>query len=105
MTTTRTQDIMIVVFCAAMWGLWWFPVQKFEAIGLTGPWIGVAMCAATLPIGLIWCLFRRGSMSPRAVLGGVLIGAAFMLYAVSVSYTDFLRAVLLFYLALSLIHI
>ena len=57
------------------------------------------MCAATLPIGLLWCTTRRGALSPRAILGGIFVGAAFMLYAVSVSYTDFLRAVLLFYLA------
>lgn len=99
MTTTRTMDIAIVVFCATMWGLWWYPVRALEGIGLHGPWIGVTMCAVTLPIGLAWMTTRRGSLSSRAILGGILVGAAFMLYAISVSYTDFLRAVLLFYLA------
>ncbi|MEM9140665.1 MAG: DMT family transporter, partial [Pseudomonadota bacterium] len=99
MTTTRSIDITIVLFCALMWGLWWYPVSLFEEAGLSGAWVGLAMCGATLPIGLIWSLFRKGTVSPRGILGGVLIGAAFMLYSVSVSYTDFIRAVLLFYLA------
>ncbi|MEM7058763.1 MAG: DMT family transporter [Pseudomonadota bacterium] len=99
MTTTRSTDIAIVVFCAAMWGLWWYPVQQFENVGLAGPWIGLAMCACTLPVGLAWISMRSGGISPRGVLGALLIGACFMLYAVSVSYTDFIRAVLFFYFA------
>ena len=57
------------------------------------------MCLTTLPIGLTWLAFRPSPLSPRAIVGCVMVGAAFMLYAVAVSYTDFIRAVLLFYLA------
>ena len=99
MTTTRTIDMAIVLFCAIMWGLWWYPVQGFEAAGLTGPWIGFVMSLTILPVGLMWSITRKGSLSGRAIVGAALAGTAFMLYAIAVSYTDFLRAVLLFYLA------
>lgn len=91
--------IWVVMFCAAMWGFWWYPVALFESAGLEGPWIGFAMNVAAMPVALIWCLVRPGAVSSRAVLGCLFVGLAVTLYAVAASYTDFIRAVLLFYLA------
>ncbi len=91
--------IGIVLFCALMWGFWWFPISLIEETGITGPLVGVVMNAAALPVAVGWAVTRRGQVSPRALLGSVLVGLAVTLYAVSVTYTDFLRAVLLFYLA------
>ena len=99
MSQSRQVPILVVMVCAAMWGFWWFPVSLFEAAGLHGPWIGFAMSASALPVGLIWVLTKSGGMSPRAVLGASLVGLAVTLYAMAASYTDFIRAVLLFYLA------
>jgi len=89
----------VVLVCAAMWGFWWYPVALFERAGLTGPWVGFAMSAAALPVAGLWCLLERGGLSGRALLGCLLVGVAVTLYAVAASYTDFIRAVLLFYLA------
>ena len=91
--------IWIVLFCAAMWGFWWYPVALFEGIGLSGPWIGLAMSGSALPVAIAWAATRRGALSPRAFIGCILVGVAVTLYAMAASYTDFLRAVLLFYLA------
>ena len=91
--------IWIVLLCAAMWGFWWYPVALFEGIGLSGPWIGLAMSGSALPVAIAWAATRRGALSPRAVAGCILVGVAVTLYAMAASYTDFLRAVLLFYLA------
>lgn len=96
---SRTPAIVVVIVCAAMWGLWWYPVGLFEDMGLGGPWIGMVMCVTTLPVGLVWMAIRPRGLSPRAVAGCIIVGAAFMFYAVAVVYTDFIRAVLLFYLA------
>jgi len=82
-----------------MWGFWWFPISLIEETGITGPLVGVVMNAAALPVAIAWAVFRRGQVSSRALLGSFLVGLAVTLYAVSVTYTDFLRAVLLFYLA------
>ncbi len=100
MTTARTGlAVPTVVFCAAMWGLWWLPVEMIESTGITGTHVGIAMNLAVLPVALIWMAMRPTAMSARALVGAVLVGAAVSLYAISVTYTDFLRAVLLFYLA------
>ena len=99
MSQSRRGPILVVMFCAAMWGFWWFPVSLFEQAGLSGPWIGFAMSASALPIGLLWMLTRSGRLSGRAVVGALLVGLAITLYAMAASYTDFIRAVLLFYLA------
>ena len=100
MTTARPGlAVSVVVFCAAMWGLWWLPVQLIEGQGITGTHVGIAMNLAVLPVALGWLILRPVAMSPRALVGAVLVGAAVSLYAISVTYTDFIRAVLLFYLA------
>lgn len=95
----QTTAIWVVLISALMWGMWWYPVGLLEAAGLHGPWIGVAMSAAILPAALIWLLAAPRAAHPAALLGGVLVGVAVTLYAMAASYTDFIRAVLLFYLA------
>ena len=76
MTSRINPAIWVVLVCAAMWGFWWYPVALFEGAGLTGPWIGMAMSAAALPAAGLWCLFERGGLSGRAVLGCLLVGVA-----------------------------
>lgn len=92
--------VWVVLFCAALWGFWWYPVALLERVGLSGPWIGLAMSAAALPVAAVMCAVdRRGRISARATFGAMIVGGAVTLYAISVNYTDFLRAVLLFYFA------
>lgn len=99
MARSQSAAIWVVLVCAALWGFWWFPVALFEGAGLTGPWIGLAMSVCVLPVALVWAATTRGSLSGRAVVGAAMAGLAVTLYAISASYTDFIRAVLLFYLA------
>ena len=95
----RSTAILVVLVSAIGWGLWWYPVGLLEGLGFSGPWIGVAMSAAILPAALIWTVLRPRPAPAAALLGGALVGVAVTLYAMAASYTDFLRAVLLFYLA------
>jgi drug/metabolite transporter (DMT)-like permease len=95
----RGAAVGIVLLCAALWGLWWWPVSLLEAAGLAGAWIGFAMSAGVLPVALIWAAIRPGGLSPRAFAGAAMTGLAVALYGVAAYHTDFLRAVLLFYLA------
>ena len=97
--TRQLVAIWVVLLSSLMWGLWWFPVGLMENAGLQGPWIGIAMSAAILPAALIWVVAAPRGAHPMALLGGALVGVAVTLYAMAASYTDFLRAVLLFYLA------
>ena len=91
--------VLVVLASALLWGMWWFPVGLIEGAGIRGPWIGVTMSAAVLPAALTWFLVAPNRASPMALLGGALVGLAVALYAMATSYTDFIRAVLLFYLA------
>ena len=62
MHASRTASLALV-FGGAMWGLYWIPVRFFLDKGLTGPWPGIAMYAATLIIllPLIWTERNRRS--------------------------------------------
>lgn len=85
---------------ALLWGLWWLPIRWVESLGITGLWPGVALCLGALPVTAALALWRRGPWPSRHTLAGaVLIGMAMMLYGGSLSFTDVVRAVLLFYLA------
>lgn len=97
--TRQTAAIWVVLASALMWGMWWYPVGLLEDAGLRGAWIGIAMSVAILPAALIWVVVSPRGAHPVALAGGALVGVAVMLYAMAASYTDFIRAVLLFYLA------
>lgn len=97
--TRQNVAIWVVLVTALMWGMWWFPVGLLEAAGLRGPWIAMAMAGLILPSALIWIAIAPRRAAGPALLGGALIGVAVALYAMAASYTDFIRAVLLFYLA------
>lgn len=97
--TRQSGAICVVLMTALFWGVWWYPVSLLEGIGLQGPWIGVAMSSAIFPAALIWVAIQRQGAPMTALAGGALIGLAVTLYAMAASYTDFIRAVLLFYLA------
>jgi drug/metabolite transporter (DMT)-like permease len=57
------------------------------------------MAVAALVLCLPLLVIMPGRVSPRGVLGAIMVGGAVMLYTVAVSYTDFIRAVLIFYIA------
>jgi len=94
----RGGTVGLAVCAAVLWGLWWIPVRALEAAGLTGAWVSLAITLAALPVlGLV----ARGAplLPARAVIGALTIGLAVTLYSISLSFTEVVRAVLLFYLA------
>ena len=84
-----------------MWGVYWIPVRFFVDQGLTGPWPGMVMYTAALAVlsPLLWRIRQHLFSKWRdLLLSGVLTGAAFSLFTISLVYTDVARAILLFYL-------
>ena len=84
-----------------MWGVYWLPLSYLQQAGLTGTSAGIVLyigcLLALLPV--IW----RYRLALRThwrvlVMSGMLTGCAFSLYTTSLSYTDVIRSILLFYL-------
>ncbi len=91
----------VVIFAAAIWGLFWIPLRFFEAHGLDAAWATVAQFVVPalllLPVAL-WRVAHRQPIGLNHYSTGLLIGAAFVLYYESLLLTDVVRALLLFYI-------
>ncbi len=98
---SRGGTVTLAVIAALMWGLWWVPIRYLESAGFGGAWAGLAMNAGALPLLVILALTHRGAdrLTLKALMGAVLVGVAITLYASALTFTDVVRAVLLFYLA------
>ncbi|MEQ9258559.1 MAG: DMT family transporter [Roseovarius sp.] len=88
------------LFAGLCFGIFWVPLRMLESAGLQTPWaLAVFMVIpAVLCLPVAWHLrddFRTGG---TALIGGMLAGCAYALYAASLLYTEVVRAVLLFYL-------
>ncbi len=84
-----------------MWGLYWLPLLYLQQAGLPGTWAGIALYVGCLVVLLpvAWHYRRTFAAHWRLLLfSGILTGCAFSLYTTSFSYTDVIRAILLFYL-------
>lgn len=93
--------MLSAVYAGVAFGLFWIPIRALEKAGLHGAWASLVYTA--MPVLLVLPLFwlYRGQLRARnwrGLLGGVLAGIAFGLYALALPYTDIVRAVLLFYL-------
>lgn len=94
------RPILLAMIAAAVWGLWWIPIRWLETQGLPGALGGAVMSGGAALGCLCWMLFRGGVyLSPRAVLGACLAGAAVASYSSAINHSDVVRVVLLFYLA------
>jgi len=93
--------VWLATCAAAVWGLWWIPIRYLESLGLHGAWAGMTMNGGAFLVALAWMVFSRSpfQMSARALIGAVLVGVAVSTYSTALTYTDVVRAVLLFYLA------
>ena len=101
MTSNRLPPAGLVVFSAILWGVWWLPIRHLNEQGIDGGWAGILLNAGAT-IVLLPVIFLRKEKTGRSagnVAGAMLIGVGLALYAIAVSFTDVLRAVLLFYLA------
>lgn len=93
--------ILLTFVSAILWGLWWIPIRWIEGMGLSGAQAGI-ICnlGAALAIGGYMVATRmRLRLSARTILGAALVGLAFASYSLSLTLSDVVRAILLFYLA------
>jgi drug/metabolite transporter (DMT)-like permease len=85
---------------AALWGLFWIPLRRFEQQGLDPGWVTVCQFIAPLIVMLPFAVARRMRREPLG-LGqfwtGICIGTAFALYCESLLLTDVVRSLILFY--------
>jgi drug/metabolite transporter (DMT)-like permease len=90
---------LAVAVCGAMWGLFWLPLRWFDSENVGGGWVAVIFNLLALASALPF-LFRRRAWDGFAVqsVNGLLLGTAFSLYTVSLTMTDVIHAILLFYL-------
>ena len=93
--------MLSAVYAGVAFGLFWIPLRALEAAGLPGAWASAAF--TVMPVLLVLPIYwlRRGEIRARnwrGLLGGVLAGVACGFYALSLPYTEIVRAVLLFYL-------
>lgn len=88
------------LFAGVCWGIYWLPLRLVEQAGLDAPWAMAVFTGipALLCLPLAWRLRLDYARGGRALIGGLLCGVAYALYAASLLYTDVVRAVLLFYL-------
>lgn len=100
MQSSARNAILAGLFAGLAFGIFWLPVRMIEQAGLGGPWASAAFVGVPalfcLPL-LVVCRRDFVRITPGLV-GGVLAGLAFALYAIAFLYTDVVRAVLLFYL-------
>ena len=99
MTHQRASLYLIIGGC--MWGIYWMPLLYLEDLGLTGAAAGTALYIASLIalLPVIWHYRHLFFQQWRVLLiSGMLTGCAFSLYTTSLSYTDVIRSILLFYL-------
>ncbi len=88
-------------YCGAIWGLFWIPLRWLESAGVEGPWISVVFFAVAIAVFMPVMTFRMRHLArggPGLWITCALSGSALALYAISVVYTDVIRAMLLFYL-------
>lgn len=89
------------VTVAAMWGIFWIPLRRVEALGAEGPWATLltVLCGLLAMAPFAWALRARlRATGHRAVISMMLGGAAFVLYSNALLYGQVAVVILLFYL-------
>ncbi|MDZ7762353.1 MAG: DMT family transporter [Desulfovermiculus sp.] len=99
--TSGAGPSLLVVIIGALWGLYWVPIRRLEAMLSTGPWVTFAVvfigCLGLVPFA--WKGRRRLRVSnKRALLSTALGGASFVLYSNGLLYGQVAVVILLFYL-------
>ncbi|WP_428511845.1 DMT family transporter [Roseovarius sp.] len=100
MAEGNNRAVLTGLFAGLCWGIFWLPLRMIEQAGLDAPWAMVVFLTlpALLSLPAVWVLRADYAQGLRPLLGGVLAGVAFALYAAGLLYTDVVRAVLLFYM-------
>lgn len=94
-------EIAILV-SGALWGLYWIPVRHLHDEGVDVVWTTLGLFVVALAI-FVPVLIRhppaRAAFSTRMIATGMLTGGAFVLYSISIVFTEVVTAILLFYLS------
>ncbi len=100
MAEGNSRAVLAGLFAGLCWGIFWLPLRMIEQAGLDAPWAMVVFLGvpALMALPVMWALRGDYAAGPRPLMGGVLAGVAFALYAAALLYTDVVRAVLLFYM-------
>ncbi len=101
MKRTETLAKLACAYSGVVWGLFWIPLRALDHAGITGAWATALFYLVPALICLPVALWRW-----RAVLAGgwglqltgLVTGAAVVLYADGLVYTEVIRAMLLYYL-------
>lgn len=92
---------MAVVAVGALWGLYWLPLRRLDAVAAAGPWATLAVvalgCALLAPFAWRGRARLRGA-GRHALASLALGGAAFVLYSNGLLYGQVAVVILLFYL-------
>lgn len=102
-TGRTTLPALAIAASAIMWGLWWIPVRRLEAAGLTGDRVSLVLFGAgalvLLPV-LLW-RYRRGvlSLDRAALASGALFGGMMVAWNHALLEGQVVRVTLLFYMA------
>ena len=97
----ENQAKIACLYAGAVWGLFWIPLRALEDTGLHGLWVTVIYFLVPMLCSVIvgiwrWKYFKVGGLQLQ--ITAMLAGLALLLYAMSIVYTDVVRAILLFYL-------
>jgi len=90
-----------VVAVGALWGLYWIPLRRLEALTGGGPWVSVVvlLVAAALLLPFGWRQRHRlRAANTRALASIALGGVAFALYSDGLLFGQVAVVILLFYL-------
>lgn len=100
MAEDNSRAVLSGLFAGLCWGIFWLPLRMLEQAGLDAPWAMVVFMVlpALMSLPVMWVLRADYGQGLRPLLGGVLAGVAFALYAAGLLYTEVVRAVLLFYM-------
>jgi drug/metabolite transporter (DMT)-like permease len=96
------RPMLAVAAAGLLWGLWWLPLRRFEAAGLTGDWASVVLYLVALVILVPFMLVRRQGLLQGGwylLWIGLCYGTAFSLWNHGLIIGSVVRVTLLFYLA------
>lgn len=94
--------LTILIFSSVMWGVTWWPLKQFGAIGLSGPFISLTSYGLVGLVGLPFLLRERPiwrSQSGLLLLLALFGGWANASFIHALMIGDVVRVMLLFYLA------
>lgn len=97
----KLQGSLSILLCASVWGLFWIPLQYFDASGVKALWAvaGITFSAALIAIAFAirFGMARQGDFK-LLLITGLGMGAANVLYFAGILLSDVLRVIFLFYL-------